>query len=91
MTTAEAYVTAAFLVVLAVVLLWLVIYAFKMRRLESEVRELERDRPIERVEAAEAPRVVPGPAADPAAGGPADGAPRDGAPAGTASRTAEPV
>jgi hypothetical protein len=91
MTTAEAYVTAAFLVVLAVVLLWLVIYAFKMRRLESEVRELERDRPIERVEAAEPPRVVPGPAADPAAGGQPDGAPRDGAPAGTASRTAEPV
>tara|TARA_B100000686_G_C16759280_1_gene957596 strand:+ start:1062 stop:1316 length:255 start_codon:yes stop_codon:yes gene_type:complete len=41
MTTAETYVTAAFLVVLAVVLLWLVIYAFKMKRLESEVRELE--------------------------------------------------
>jgi hypothetical protein len=40
MTTAEKYVTAAYLVVLAVVLLYVVIYAFKMSRLEKEVAEL---------------------------------------------------
>ena len=40
MTTAEKYVTAAYLVVLAVVLLYVVIYAFKMSRLEREVSEL---------------------------------------------------
>ena len=40
MTTAETYVTAAYLVVLAVVLLWVVIYAFKLQRLEREVAEL---------------------------------------------------
>ena len=40
MTTAEKYVTAAYLVVLAVVLLWVVIYAFKLQRLEREVAEL---------------------------------------------------
>jgi hypothetical protein len=39
-TTAEKYVTAAYLVVLAVVLLYVVVYAFKMSRLEREVREL---------------------------------------------------
>jgi hypothetical protein len=40
MTTAEKYVTAAYLVVLAVVLLYVVIYAFKMSRLTREVTEL---------------------------------------------------
>ena len=40
MTTAEKYVTAAYLVVLAVVLLYVAIYAFKMARLEREVAEL---------------------------------------------------
>ena len=40
MTTAEKYVTAAYLVVLAVVLLYVVIYAFKIARLEKEVAEL---------------------------------------------------
>ncbi len=40
MTTAEKYVTAAYLVVLAVILLWVVIYAFKLQRLEREVAEL---------------------------------------------------
>ena len=40
MTTAETYVTAAYLVVLAVVLLYVVLYAFKLGRLESEVTEL---------------------------------------------------
>jgi hypothetical protein len=40
MTSAEKYVTAAYLVVLAVVLLYIVIYAFKLTRLEREVGEL---------------------------------------------------
>ena len=40
MTTAEKYVTAAYLVVLAVVLLYVVLYAFRLSRLEREVAEL---------------------------------------------------
>jgi hypothetical protein len=40
MTSAEKYVTAAYLVVLGVVLLWVVIYAFRLSRLEREVAEL---------------------------------------------------
>ncbi len=40
MTTAEKYVTAVYLVVLAAVLLWVVIYAFKIVRLERDVAEL---------------------------------------------------
>ncbi len=43
MTTAEKYVTAAYLVVLAVVLLYVVIYAFKLQRLGRELDELGRD------------------------------------------------
>jgi hypothetical protein len=39
-TSAEKYVTAAYLVVLAVVLAYIVIYAFKLSRLEREVGEL---------------------------------------------------
>jgi hypothetical protein len=39
-TNAEKYVTAAYLVVLAVVLMYVVIYAFKLSRLEREVAEL---------------------------------------------------
>jgi hypothetical protein len=39
-TSAEKYVTAAYLVVLAVVLGYVVIYAFKLSRLEREVTEL---------------------------------------------------
>jgi hypothetical protein len=39
-TTAEKYVTAAYLVVLAVVLLYVVLYAFKLGRLERELTEL---------------------------------------------------
>jgi hypothetical protein len=39
-TSAEKYVTAAYLVVLAVVLLYIVIYAFKLSRLERELDEL---------------------------------------------------
>ena len=40
MTSAEKYVTAAYAVVLAIVLLYVVIYAFKMTRLDREVEEL---------------------------------------------------
>ena len=40
MTTAEKYVTAAYLVFLAVVLLYVVLYARKLARLEREVGEL---------------------------------------------------
>jgi hypothetical protein len=39
-TSAEKYVTAAYLVVLAMVLLYVVIYAFKLARLGREVEEL---------------------------------------------------
>jgi hypothetical protein len=39
-TTAEKYVTAAYLVVLAVVLLYVVIYSFRMARLSQELAEL---------------------------------------------------
>jgi hypothetical protein len=39
-TTAEKYVTAAYLVVLAVVLLYVVVYAFKLARLGRQVEEL---------------------------------------------------
>ena len=40
MTTSEKYVTGAYLVVLAVVLLYVVLYSFKLSRLEREVAEL---------------------------------------------------
>jgi hypothetical protein len=40
MTTAEKYVTAAYLAVLAAVLLYVVIYTFKLQRLEREIGEL---------------------------------------------------
>jgi len=39
-TTAEKYVAAAYGVFLGVLLLYIVIYSFKMSRLEREVREL---------------------------------------------------
>ena len=39
MTTSEKYVTAAYLVVLAVVLLYVVLYTLKLSRLEREVAE----------------------------------------------------
>jgi hypothetical protein len=39
-TSAEKYVTAVYLVVLAVVLLYVVLYSFKLARLEREVSEL---------------------------------------------------
>lgn len=40
MSTAEKYVTAAYLVVLAVVLAYVVIYSTKLARLERELAEL---------------------------------------------------
>jgi CcmD family protein len=40
MTTAEKYVTAAYCVVFAVVLLYVVIIALKLQRMEREVDEL---------------------------------------------------
>jgi hypothetical protein len=39
-TSAEKYATAAYLVVLAIVLLYVVLYAFKLSRLERELVEL---------------------------------------------------
>ena len=42
MTTAEKYVTAAYCVVFAVVLAYVVIMALKLQRLEREVDELAR-------------------------------------------------
>jgi CcmD family protein len=39
-STSEKYVTAAYLVVLAVVLLYVLIYSTKLSRLEREVSEL---------------------------------------------------
>ncbi|MEX2103435.1 MAG: hypothetical protein WD805_05680 [Gaiellaceae bacterium] len=40
MSTAEKFIAAAYLVFLAAVLLYVVIYAFKIARLEREVAEL---------------------------------------------------
>jgi CcmD family protein len=45
MTTAEKYVTAAYCVVFAGVLVYVVIIALKLQRLEREVDELERREP----------------------------------------------
>jgi hypothetical protein len=39
-TSAEKYATAVYLVVLAVVLLYVVLYSFKLSRLQREVSEL---------------------------------------------------
>ena len=58
MTTAEKYVTAAYLVVLAVVLLYVAIYAFKLARLEREVARLAR-LAAERRPSTDPPRVEP--------------------------------
>jgi hypothetical protein len=57
-TTAEKYVTAAYLVVLAVVLLYVAVYAFKLARLEREVSRLARLAAERRV-LDEAPKVKP--------------------------------
>lgn len=54
MTTAEKYVTAAYCVVFAVVLVYVLIMALKLQRLEREVAELEERVPDE--DAEEAPR-----------------------------------
>jgi hypothetical protein len=40
MTTAEKYATAAYLVVLGIVLLYVVLYSFKLQRMERELTEL---------------------------------------------------
>jgi len=45
MSTAEKYVTAAYCVVFAVVLLYVVLIALKLQRLEREVDELEHRQP----------------------------------------------
>ena len=44
MTTAEKYVTAAYCVVFGIVLLYVVIIALKVQRLERDVSELEEKR-----------------------------------------------
>jgi len=46
-TTAEKYVTAAYCVVFAVVLVYVVLIALKLQRLERDVDELERQEPAE--------------------------------------------
>jgi CcmD family protein len=43
MTTAEKYVTAAYCVVFAVVLLYVVIIALKLQRLQRDVDSLKKD------------------------------------------------
>jgi type II secretory pathway component PulM len=52
-TSAERHVTAAYLVVLGVVLLYVVLYAFKLARLERDVAALPRTRATTR-------KIVPG-------------------------------
>ncbi len=52
MTTAEKYVTAAYLIFLGVVLLYVVIYSSKIARLEREVAEL-RQQPAAAADVAE--------------------------------------
>jgi hypothetical protein len=44
LTSAEEYVTAAYVVVLAIVLLYVLLYAFKLARLERTVADLPRRR-----------------------------------------------
>ncbi len=58
MTTAEKYVTAAYLVVLAVVLLYVVLYAFKLARLARRVEELNELGAARRREPAPPPATV---------------------------------
>jgi CcmD family protein len=47
MTTAEKYVTAAYCVVFALVLIYVVIIALKLQRLEREVDELAASRVVD--------------------------------------------
>ena len=56
MTTAEKYVTAAYCVVFAVVLVYVVIIALKLQRLEREVDELAERVPAEDGDSEDAPR-----------------------------------
>jgi len=44
MTTSEKYVTAAYCVIFGIVLLYVVLIAFKLQRLERDVHELEKKR-----------------------------------------------
>ena len=44
MTTSEKYVTAAYCVIFGIVLLYVVIIAFKLQRLERDVDELEEEK-----------------------------------------------
>jgi hypothetical protein len=44
MTTAEKYVTAAYCVIFGIVLLYVVLIAFKLQRLERDVDALEKKR-----------------------------------------------
>jgi CcmD family protein len=57
-TTAEKYVTAAYLVVFAVVLAYVLIMATKLARLEREVAELEELARARRAEAPETQKAV---------------------------------
>jgi CcmD family protein len=56
MTTAEKYVTAAYCVVFAGVLVYVLIMALKLQRLEREVDELAERVPPEDAEPEETPR-----------------------------------
>lgn len=47
MTTSEKYVTAAYCVVFAIVLAYVVLIALKLQRLERDVNELERRPPAQ--------------------------------------------
>ena len=58
MTSAEKYVTSANLVVLGVVLLYVVLYAFKLSRLERAVAELQVTRGKEGEESEERPQAA---------------------------------
>ncbi|MEN3342454.1 MAG: hypothetical protein V7644_1858 [Actinomycetota bacterium] len=53
MTTAETYVTAAYCAVFALVLLYVVIIALKLQRLEREVEELAARRAAEELPSVE--------------------------------------
>jgi hypothetical protein len=58
MTSAEKYVAAGYLVVFAVVLLFVVLYAFKLTRLERAAAELARTRSEQGEDDEDRPRVA---------------------------------